>query len=98
LTAAWNEFPPIDRDVGFTLSCRKGVIMPIIILIIALASLRYFEVGPFANLSWWWIGGLLLVAFIWFEFIERMLGLDKRRANESLEKARKERVKRAFKK
>jgi small Trp-rich protein len=72
--------------------------MPIIIAIVLLSILRYFEVGPFANFSWWWIAGLLLVAFVWFEFIERMLGLDKRKAHEQLEKARKERVSKAFKK
>lgn len=72
--------------------------MPIIIAIVLLSALRFFEVGPFAKLSWWWIIGLLGVAFVWFEFIERMLGLDKRKAHEQLEKARQERVKKAFKK
>lgn len=72
--------------------------MPLIILIVVLSALRYFEVGPVAGLSWWWIGGLVGLAFIWFEFIEPMLGLDKRRAHESLEKARHERVKNTFKK
>jgi small Trp-rich protein len=72
--------------------------MPLIILIVLLSILRFFEVGPFANLSWWWIGGLFGVAFIWFEFIERMLGLDKRKAHEQLEKARQERVTKTFKK
>ncbi|MGE5384322.1 MAG: TIGR04438 family Trp-rich protein [Betaproteobacteria bacterium] len=72
--------------------------MLLIIPIVVLSILRYFEVGPFANLSWWWIGGLFVVAFIWFEFVERILGLDKRKAHESLEKARQERVKKAFKK
>lgn len=72
--------------------------MPLIIVIVLLSLLRYFEVGPFATLSWWWIIGLLMIAFIWFEFIEHMLGLDKRRTHEQLEKARKERVERTFKK
>lgn len=72
--------------------------MIIIVAIVLLSILRYFEVGPFAELSWWWIGGLFLIAFVWFEFIERMLGLDKRKAHEQLEKARKERVQKAFKK
>jgi len=72
--------------------------MPIIIAIVLLSALRFFEVGPFARLSWWWIIGLLGVAFVWFEFIERMLGLDKRKAHEQLEKARQERVKKTFKK
>jgi small Trp-rich protein len=76
----------------------QGVRMPLIIIIVALSLLRYFEIGPFADISWWWIAGLVAVAFIWFEFIEKMLGLDKRKANEQLEQARKERVRKAFKK
>jgi len=72
--------------------------MPLIILIVALAVLKYLEVGPLVNLSWWWIAGLFLVAFIWFEFIERMLGLDKRKAHEQLDKARRERVNKTFRK
>ena len=72
--------------------------MPLIIVIALLTALRYFEVGPFAELSWWWIVGLMAIAFIWFEFIEKMLGLDKRKAHEQLSKSREERVKKAFKK
>ena len=71
--------------------------MPLIILILLLSALRYFEVGPFAELSWWWIVGLFVAAFIWFEFIERMLGLDKRKEHKQAEKARRERVKRTLK-
>jgi len=70
--------------------------MPLIIVIALLTALRYFEIGPFANLSWWWIVGLMIVAFIWFEFIERILGLDKKAAHDKMEKAREERVKKAF--
>lgn len=72
--------------------------MPLIIIIVLLAIVRYFEVGPFAELSWWWIVGLFGVAFIWFEYIEKMLGLDKRKAHDENEKARLERVKKNFKK
>lgn len=71
--------------------------MPLIIVIVLLAVLKYFEVGPLEKLSWWWIAGLFGVAFIWFEFVERMFGLDKRKAHEQLEKARKERVNKTFK-
>ena len=42
------------------------------------------------------IVGLMVVAFIWFEFIEKMLGLDKRKAHDLNEKRRKERVKESF--
>lgn len=71
--------------------------MLLIAAIVGLSILRYFEIGPFADLSWWWIIGLFGVAFVWFEFVERALGLDKRKAHEQLEKARKERIKKAFK-
>ena len=72
--------------------------MPIIILIAVLCGLRYFEVWRFANLSWWWIAGLMGVAFLWFEFIEPMLGLDKRKAHNEDEKRRQDRVKQSFEK
>jgi small Trp-rich protein len=72
--------------------------MPLIIAIVLLSVLKYFEVGFFSEMSWWWIAALMGVAFIWFEFIEKMLGLDKRRAHDSMEKIRKERVKATFEK
>ena len=70
--------------------------MPLILLIVALIGLKYFEVWRFAELSWWWIVAVMGAAFIWFEFIEKMLGLDKRRAHDEDEKRRKERVKKTF--
>jgi small Trp-rich protein len=71
--------------------------VPLIFIIILLLILRYFEIGPFATMSWWWIVGVMAFAFLWFEFIEKALGLDKRKAHDELEKARKERVKKNFK-
>ncbi len=70
--------------------------MPIILLIIALVALKYFEVWKFADLSWWWIVAVMGVAFLWFEFIEPMLGLDKRKAHNVDEQRRKDRVKKNF--
>lgn len=72
--------------------------MLLIVIIVALTALKYFEVRFVDNLSWWWVVGLAIVAFLWFEFFERMLGFDKRRAFEELGKAREERVKKAFEK
>jgi small Trp-rich protein len=72
--------------------------MPLIIIIAALVGLRYFEVWKFAELSWWWIVGVMAFAFIWFEFIEKMLGLDKKKAHNVDEQRRKDRVKQAFQK
>ena len=70
--------------------------MPLIIIIALLVGLRYFEVWRFAGLSWWWIAGALLFAFIWFEFIEKMLGLDKKKEHNVDEQRRKDRIKQAF--
>jgi len=72
--------------------------MLLIILIVALSALRFFEIGPFAGLSWWWISALFVVAFLWFEYIEKMLGLDKRRAHDETENLRRKRVESSFRK
>jgi len=70
--------------------------MPLILLIVALVGLRYFEVWKFAELSWWYIIGLMVLAFLWFEFIEKMLGLDKKKEHNEDAKRRKARVKQTF--
>ncbi len=70
--------------------------MPMILLIVALVGLRFFEVWRFAELSWWWIVALMAFAFVWFEFIEKILGLDKKKEHDIDEKRRKARVKQAF--
>jgi len=70
--------------------------MPIILLIVALVALRYFEVWKFAQLPWLYIVGLMVVAFIWFEFIEPMLGLDKRKAHDEDAKRRQSRLNKTF--
>jgi small Trp-rich protein len=72
--------------------------MPMILVLAALCVLRYFEVWRFAELSWWWIVGLAVFAFVYFEFLEPMLGLDKRKAHNEDEKRRKARVKHNFEK
>lgn len=46
------------------------------------------------DLSWWWITGAFAVAFLWFEFIERWLGFDKKKSFDELERAKEERLKR----
>jgi small Trp-rich protein len=75
---------------------KRSFTMPLIIIIALLVGLRYFEVWRFAELSWWWIVGVMAFAFIWFEFIEKMLGLDKRKAHNVDEQRRKDRIKQAF--
>lgn len=39
---------------------------------------RWFEIWPLAELSWWWVLSPLIVALVWFEVLEPLLGFDKR--------------------
>ncbi|WP_338845026.1 TIGR04438 family Trp-rich protein [Massilia sp. W12] len=70
--------------------------MFLIIITLALAGLKYFEVWRFAEMSWWWVIGAFALTFVWFEFIEKTLGLDKKKAHDDFEKIRAERIKKEF--
>jgi small Trp-rich protein len=62
--------------------------MPLIIIIVAFLVLKYFEIGPFAAMSWWWLAGLFGLAYVWFEFIEKIFGLDRSKSHDENEKIR----------
>jgi len=66
------------------------------VLIVAgavLIALKLLGIGPFLDLSWWWVLSPLVAAFVWFEFLERPLGFDRRKADHlEWEQRRKERV------
>ncbi len=70
--------------------------MFLIIITVALAALKYFEVWRFAEMSWWWVVGSFAFTFIWFEFIEPTLGLDKKKAHDEFDRIRKDRIKKEF--
>lgn len=70
--------------------------MPLIIVIALLTLLKYMEVSFLDSVSWWWIVGLMVIAFLWFEFFERMLGFDKNKADTQTEIMKKNRLKRSF--
>lgn len=72
--------------------------MTLIILTITLAVLKYFDVGFMTNVSWWWVTGSFLCTFIWFEFFERVLGFDKKKAHIKFEQIQKDRAKKNFEK
>lgn len=63
---------------------------------VVLIVLKVLELGPFAAMSWWWIVLLGAIAFVWFEFIERRLGLDKKKAFDEIDKVKKLRIQRAL--
>jgi small Trp-rich protein len=52
--------------------------MPLLWIGVMLVILRLLEIGPFATLSWWWVLAPLAVAIVWFEWLERVFGRDKR--------------------
>jgi small Trp-rich protein len=63
---------------------------------VVLIVLKVLEVSVFATMSWWWIVLLAVVAFVWFEFIERRLGLDKKKAFDEYDEAKKRRIEQAL--
>ncbi|UCG97910.1 MAG: TIGR04438 family Trp-rich protein [Burkholderiales bacterium] len=68
------------------------------IFLIGLALLvgKLLDFGPLAELSWWWVVLPFVIALVWWEFFERRLGLDKKKAFDELEKAKQERIARAL--
>ncbi len=70
--------------------------MPLIIITVLTAICKYFEIWRFDELSWWWVAALFALTFIWFEFLEKIFGLDKSRAHDEQDRARRERVKKQF--
>ncbi|HEY5633359.1 MAG TPA: TIGR04438 family Trp-rich protein [Burkholderiaceae bacterium] len=62
-----------------------------------LVALKATGLGPLDELSWWWVLAPLGLAFVWFEWIEKLVGRDKRRAEHlEWEQRRKERVAQQF--
>jgi len=63
---------------------------------VALIVLKVLEISVFATLSWWWITVPFVIAFLWFELVERRLGMDKKKAFNEIDKIKKLRIQRAL--
>ena len=63
---------------------------------VLLIVLKVLEISVFATMSWWWIVLVGVVAFVWFEFVERHLGLDKKKAFDEYDDAKKRRIEHAL--
>jgi len=63
---------------------------------LVLLLLKLADVGPIGPLSWWWIVLPFVAALIWFELVERRLGLDKKKAFDELDRAKSQRLKKAM--
>ncbi|MBN9429519.1 MAG: TIGR04438 family Trp-rich protein [Burkholderiales bacterium] len=67
--------------------------MPFVWIGALLIALKWLEVSPVDQWSWWWILAPLALAFLWFEVIEPFFGLDKRKQLEDhYAKLRRDRV------
>ena len=59
---------------------------------VALIVLKLLDISVFGTLSWWWITVPFLLAFLWFELVERRLGMDKKKAFDEIDKIKKLRI------
>jgi small Trp-rich protein len=59
--------------------------------------LKLLEIGPVGEWSWWWVLVPLAAAALWFEVFEKLLGFDRRAAEQAeAERQRRERVAQQF--
>ena len=60
---------------------------------VAMIVLKVLDISVFSELSWWWVALPFGVGFLWFEFVEKRLGMDKKKAFDEIDKAKKDRIK-----
>ena len=60
---------------------------------VAMIVLKVLEISVFSELSWWWVALPFGVGFLWFELVEKRLGMDKKKAFDEIDKAKKDRIK-----
>ncbi|MGA2549240.1 MAG: TIGR04438 family Trp-rich protein [Burkholderiaceae bacterium] len=70
--------------------------MVFIVLGTVLLLMKWFEFGPVAHWSWWIVLLPFAGGLIWFEIVEPMLGLDKKKAHSDLEKVKQDRIKKSL--
>jgi small Trp-rich protein len=64
----------------------------------AMVVLKWLEIEPVANLSWWWVLSPLVIALAWFEGLEKLFGRDRRQVEMAdFEKRARDRVGEVFK-
>ncbi len=63
---------------------------------VAMIVLKVLDISVFSELSWWWVALPFGVGFLWFELVEKRLGMDKKKAFDEIDKAKKDRIKKRF--
>lgn len=66
--------------------------MPLLIVGLLLAVLKYAEIGPFAKISWLWVVLPFVLVVIWWEVVVPLMGLDKKKEHEEFEREKKKRM------
>jgi small Trp-rich protein len=63
-----------------------------------LVVMKWLEIGPVDELSWWWVLAPAAVALAWFEGLEKLFGRDRRQIDHAdFEKRAQDRVAQNFK-
>ncbi|HRO81314.1 TIGR04438 family Trp-rich protein [Alicycliphilus denitrificans] len=62
-----------------------------LLLGVLLMLLKYLEIGPVANWSWWWVLSPFAVAAAWWAWADAT-GYTKRKAMEKMEQRKKNRI------
>ena len=62
-----------------------------LLLGILLIFLKYLEIGPVANWSWWWVLSPFAVAAAWWAWADAT-GYTKRKAMEKMDQRKKDRI------
>jgi small Trp-rich protein len=83
------------RGLKANLQAIGGTMYFVWIGVLAVA-LKYFEVGPFATISWLWVLAPLGLAFLWFEVFETFFKKHKKPDDGKIEAERKARVAAGF--
>jgi small Trp-rich protein len=63
---------------------------------VAMLGLRFLGVLGLDRISAWWIALPFMIAFFWFEIVERRLGFNRRKAFDEMEEQKKKRIKEAL--
>ncbi|MEP6608658.1 MAG: TIGR04438 family Trp-rich protein [Burkholderiaceae bacterium] len=60
---------------------------------VALILLKALDISVFGAISWWWVVLPFVVGFLWFELVEKRLGMDKKKAFDEIDKIKRDRIK-----
>jgi small Trp-rich protein len=78
------------------ISTTQGKSMPLVWIGLVLVLAKWLELGPFANLSWWWVLAPLAAAILWFEALQPMMGMDRKKEDRKAAAQKKARIAQAF--